>query len=412
MRAALRHADFEAQAREWFVRLLDDDVGAEAIAGWEAWLRADPINAMTYDRVAEAWSVSGPAPLAPATPSQIRSDAYDGAVPISQWRQRHKGRLQLVWSTGAVAAVACLAAVGWTWRPAPAPVQPQQFATMRGEHAQAMLPDGSSIALGGMTALEVRYEIGRRSIVLRGGEALFKVAHAPDRPFVVATALGDITAVGTAFDVDVGTDMVVLSVTEGVVSVVPADLSPGSTPAAGPTSLKVAAGQRLVLDRHGVHLARLDAEAVAPTWMEGRLEYRNQPLSAVLEDVNRYADQPIVLADPALGELTYTGTVQLTDTAAWASGLAGAFPLDVHRDLDGKIILRKKTSRSDFRHPCFGRLSLRQANTPSGVSAMRGDYERIFLAHIDGGRGGSLRCAGHGGLAGRAGVFRYLGPAA
>ena len=328
----------EGQAREWFVRLKGDAVSAEDIAEWEAWLRADPAHGAAYDRVTEAWSLAAAVAVDMASSAEIARDTYDGSVPVAQWRPR-PARARVVWSMAGLAVAASVAAALWFGAPVPDILETQQIATARAQHKDAVLSDGSKVALGGMTTLDVAFGRDRRTIVLQAGEALFRVAHERSRPFVVETAFGDITAVGTAFDVNVGAATVVLSVSEGVVS-----YDPGAALVkAGRKPMKIAAGQRLVIDANDARVARIDA-GVPPSWTEGRLEYRNQALELVLDDVNRYSDQPIRIADPSLRGLAYTGTVRLTGITPWALGLGDAFPLVAEKAQDGAIVLKRKIS--------------------------------------------------------------------
>jgi transmembrane sensor len=203
----------------------------------------------------------------------------------------------------------------------------QAITTARAQHKQTQLADGSKIAVGAMTGVQVRMSERRREIQLDKGEAFFNVAH-DGRPFVVRTPFGAVTAEGTAFNVDVSDGQLCLTVTEGMAVVQPSGLF------AKP--VRVAAGQRLIVGASGAVVA---ATAAPVTWTQGRLEYRGEPLSAVIDDVNRYAEHPIVLRDPKVGQLAYTGTVRLDATGDWAEGLPAAFPLEVEQGEGGVIVL-------------------------------------------------------------------------
>lgn len=326
----------ENDAREWFVRLRDEAVTPEDIVAWEAWLRADAAHGAAYDAIAEVWmlaeGVALPRPFAP----HVASDGYDGSETVEAWRARNPARRALMRRMGGLALAASIAAVVWVRVPPLENVETSEIATARAQHKDAVLPDGSKIMLGAMTNLKFTYAADRRTVVLQSGEALFSVVHEKSRPFVVKTALGDITAVGTAFDVNVGAGTVVVSVTEGVVSV-----DPAAVHNARGGAVRVAAGQKLAIDPSGARLARIDAEG-PPSWMQGRLEYRNQALEQVLSDVNRYSDQPIRLSDPALRALAYTGTVRLSAITPWALGLGEVFPLEAEKAPDGTIVLTRK----------------------------------------------------------------------
>ncbi len=84
-----------------------------------------------------------------------------------------------------------------------------------GQVVAMTLSDGSYLRASTGTRLEFPAEAGRREVVLEG-QAFFAVATA-DAPFVVRTAEGELTAVGTRFEVRTGGDLLRVVVVEGVV---------------------------------------------------------------------------------------------------------------------------------------------------------------------------------------------------
>ena len=314
-----------AEAREWFVRLLDDDVSADEIALWQAWLARSPAHRAAYDRVTDAWTLGGSAADRP-TIAELAQDRYDGRTPVADWRGQPRRALRpaLIAASLAVAVIGGAAAFNVI---APGG-EAQAITTARAEHKQAALADGSQVQVGAMTGVQVRVSGQRREIKLDRGEAFFRVVRDERRPFVVKTPFGAVSAAGTAFNVDVGSEQLCITVSEGVVVVQPSGLF--SRP------VRVEAGQRLVADASGVSVAAAPSQV---TWTQGRLEYRDEPLRSVIEDVNRYAEHPVVLRDPAIGELAYTGTVRLDAAGDWAQGLPAAFPLRVSPGRDGVIVL-------------------------------------------------------------------------
>lgn len=321
-------AKVATEAREWFVRLLDEDVSVEELGRWEAWLARSPAHRAAYDRVADTWGLAGEGG-ARASTRELATDFYDGAVSIAEWKRpapRRAFRPSLIAASLAVAVLGGSAV--FVANPGG---EAQAITTARAEHKQSMLADGSKLEVGAMTGVQVRLSERRREVKLDRGEAFFRVAPDEARPFVVKTPFGAVTAAGTAFNVDVGSDQICITVSEGAVVV--------RTPGLFSRTVRVAAGQRLVADASGVVVS---ASAAPVTWTHGRLEYRAEPLRAVIEDVNRYAERPIVLRDPSVGDLAYTGTVRLDATGDWASGLPAAFPLEVGQGADGVIILSSR----------------------------------------------------------------------
>src|SRR5690606_34501615 len=98
----------------------------------------------------------------------------------------------------------------------------QRYATAIGQRRDVVLDDGSLVTLNTDTLVEVRYSHARRDVRLLQGQAMFHVAKNPERPFIVSAGNRRVTALGTAFDVQVrrGGEVQVLLV-EGRVRVEP-----------------------------------------------------------------------------------------------------------------------------------------------------------------------------------------------
>jgi transmembrane sensor len=351
--------DVEALAREWFVRLLQEDVGREELLAWGEWLDADERHRAAYERVEAAWALMQSAEVREPTSEELALDRYHVGLSVDRWRRAQRGGLRQVPPlAAALGAALLLALAGGLW--SSAPVHPgQQFTTQRAQHMEAQLADGSRVRLGAMTTLKVAFEGHQRTVGLKAGEALFQVAHDRRRPFVVHTPLGKITAVGTAFDVDVESLAVTLTVTEGIVAVTPdPNLDAVREDPAARSAIQIRAGQRLRMERDGPRLIlALSDEQGGAAWTSGRLEYRNASLRSVIEDVNRYATTPIIMADAELANLQYTGTVQLQSADTWVLGLPAAFPLTVEFNNQGQFVLRRTVptslpiTRSSFATP-------------------------------------------------------------
>ena len=342
---SVSRADCDARAAEWFVRLLDEDVAREDLIAWGQWLDADPRHREAYGRVEEAWRRMQAAEVSPPSDAELADDRYLAQVEVARWRRTLANRPRLAWPLAACLAL-LVAGAGFAWLTARPPA-PKQFATDRARRLDAQLQDGSRVQLSALTTLKVNYSAHARDASLVQGEALFHVAHDRTRPFVVHTPLAAITAVGTAFDIDIATDVVTVKVTEGVVGIAP---DPGGLAREYPlaaTTMRVKAGQQLRMERNGSRLvlALSDSDSGA-TWTEGRLEYRDVVLQSVIDDVNRYTTRPIIVADPGLASLRYTGTVQLEAADTWVLGLSAAFPVTVELDDRGEFVLRQKLSSS------------------------------------------------------------------
>ena len=77
-----------------------------------------------------------------------------------------------------------------------------------------------------------------------------------------------------------------------------------------------------------------------------------EPLSGVVEDVNRYATRHILIQDPSLGEMIFTGTIFIDRVDEWAMTLPAALPVTTSVSADGTVTLKSlvgDTPRTDFR---------------------------------------------------------------
>ncbi len=332
-------------AAEWFLRLQDPEVTIDDTLAWQAWLSESPRNAQAFARLEEMTQVlrSVPTELRIST-RELERDRYDGSIPLKEWSEPRLPR-RLPWVSVGVAAV--LAGIAFAlmtlfWQKPASSI----FTTTIGENRNITLADGSTVALGGDTRIEVALSSGVRAIELFRGEALFTVAKDPLRPFKVRVGDATIVALGTAFDVQRDSDRAIVAVTEGRVLVepvahfLPVSVLQGFRPKLRAVHLD--AGQQTVAGSAGIEdPTAVEDTAAATAWQTGRLAFRLQPLRYVLEDVNRYARKPIVLEGPGLGSLVITGTVERDNISGWVSSLERIFDLEATEESD-RIVLRAR----------------------------------------------------------------------
>ncbi|GAA0253481.1 FecR family protein [Rhodanobacter caeni] len=312
----------------WWTQLRDPEPSTDLLDRWSAWMAADPANAQAFAQL----NVLGEA-VAHA-PSEQRQQLIDEFAP----RRAARPRRPLL--AAAAAAVIGLALGSW-WllggrldMAAPS----QQYTSAVGEDRDIQLADGTAVQLGAASTLTTRYADDRRAVDLRTGEAFFTVTHDRDRPFVVSAGPLHIEDLGTAFNVRRTGQRVSVAVTEGRVRLSPsAGASPGGGAASG--RLDLVAGQRAEYDpaTGAISVSEVAVEHAA-AWRRHRLEFVNEPLSAVLANVNRYSRQPIQLADPRLGELMFTGTVNTTTIDSWVGALPHVFPVQVSTFADHVVL--------------------------------------------------------------------------
>jgi transmembrane sensor len=349
-RTALEQEAIDTEAAEWLLRLHQRRLTLEETLAWQQWLAQDPRHERTFRELEELWHKFGSMPTPALVSSEaLRADTYDGSVSVSAWQTQpraHPVRSSRRWALAAmfVLGLSCILGGGVLTHLVGHHERDRTFETAIGQNASVTLADGSTVQMGGDTRLIVVLRPQFRQIDLLQGEACFQVAKDRARPFRVRAGAATVTAVGTEFNVRRSDDRVVVSVLEGRVlvqpmaAVIPISWIPSSR-TRGPAA-PVAAGQMSTIDGRGMESTQtISDSSSAVSWEHGRMAFEAEPLRYVVQDVNRYAQRPIVIADARLSELRITGTVTEANVVGWVRSLEAAF--DIHADIQpDKIILR------------------------------------------------------------------------
>lgn len=186
------------------------------------------------------------------------------------------------------------------------------------------LDDGSTLQLNASSAVAYNYDSQRRTIRLLKGQAFFQVAKDSERPFVVEAGNAQITALGTAFDVRLGTEDTDVTVTESTVLFQTSERPEWST--------RVTEGQQIMLNRNTgeAEVHHVD-DMTALAWRRGQLAVDNAPLSRVIEEINRHFSGRIMLMGNDISNRRVSGTIKVTDTDDALSFLAQALKVKITR---------------------------------------------------------------------------------
>jgi transmembrane sensor len=324
------------EAADWLVRLNEPQATPAEFEEWQRWLNADLRHARAFHALEGTWQISTQAAIALHSRDEPKFTRYRPDEPVSTWvRRRHNIRRGRVWA--AAAAILILAGSAGVWWSR----QPVIIQTATAEQRIEWLPDRSRVTVGPLTRVSYRYSAATRALRLDTGQAFFEVSKDAHRPFVVDTRRGRIVAVGTAFSVDVAPDRLNVTVAEGTVRIEDAELpqKPGGSVVEHP--IMVSAGRRYIAATNGSSVTTLPSATPDVSWRDGRLVYYGDPLSAVVADLNRYAVDHIELADQALGDLQYTGTVFPESVNDWLAALPSIFPVRVERREHGWLVLSR-----------------------------------------------------------------------
>lgn len=355
-------------AARWFLRLQESTATPQTFRDWQQWLNAMPEHRRVYEEIEETALRVGRIPVMPELPSagEMGRDTYDGSQPIAAWKGGVDSAAKAGERRGYRFAIAAgVAVVGiaslWLWAQYVRQAEFGSFVyqTTSGQKQLVELPDGSRVTLDADSALNVRLTRARRSLTLSRGEAYFQVAKDRSRPFTVQAGATQVTAVGTAFNVRMSENRTVVAVVEGKVEVAARpqtgddrqvlaaerrktdrSLTQGGESRSSTLQLtaQVGAGEAVsYVDDGNLHALPAAEVSLATGWLEGRRQYRKEPLRYVLADLNRYTGQRIQIGDEATATLQFTGTLDLQNSEGWLRGLSVALPVTVKRNEDGSL---------------------------------------------------------------------------
>ena len=198
------------------------------------------------------------------------------------------------------------------------------YRTDIGEIRRVPLADGSTATINSDTQLEVTLASKRREVRIASGEAWFRVAKDPARPFVVEAGQVVVQAVGTAFSVrrrDAGADIIV---TEGIVEVWAAQ-------ADGYRTSLVAGQSAFVGDNAAVRVragAPSDADR-ALAWRAGAIDLSGKTVAEAITYFNRYNRRKLILVDPRLAGEQIDGIFRTDDPEGFGKALHDSFGVAV-----------------------------------------------------------------------------------
>lgn len=200
--------------------------------------------------------------------------------------------------------------------------------TGTGERRALTLPDGTRLELNTASAVDLRYTVSQREVVLLEGEILVTTAQDPQgRPFTVRTRGGILTPVGTRFlvrDLDDGHGgraVVRVAVLEGAVDV--RGLDPADPPR------RVHAGEQAEVSAAGV-FALQELQPATSAWVNGMLIANEMPLAAFLQELARYRPGRLSCSDEA-GALRVVGAFPLADSDKVLAMLQEVLPVRVRQ---------------------------------------------------------------------------------
>jgi transmembrane sensor len=331
-------------AADWVARMGSDQVTRNDEQALEAWLAQDAAHADEFKAHAAIFNEIGAlANDAEARRILMGPRAKPAASRGLSWRWILSGAL-------AAAAAAVVAIVIW-----PRFVDATQiFVTKVGEQRHFQLRDGSEVMLNTDSRVRVQFENTERRVFLDRGQAWFRVARAPQRPFRVFVGNDEIRALGTAFDVRRDGNIVIVTLENGKVAIfrdTVQSMLPASVPDdhqqsmltvgnVAPSVILEPGEEAQLVPSHAPQVTSVDVAEVE-AWRVDRLILDSTPLGDAVREFNRFGGPQIVL-DPSLAQLRINGVFDRTRPVAFAESVAAAFPVKATVTDDGGIVLARR----------------------------------------------------------------------
>lgn len=265
------------------------------------WRQAAHANEEYYSQMTrllaavDSVDAAGPQLHTPAAADLITlaSETVEADLP----RPRRQPRRVWLVALASAAALAALMIGGFFYaqRSDPFSMGAGEYASGPNETTTATLADGTVVRLAPDSRLRIIDAPGRREVFLTG-RAYLAVAPMAGRPFRVRTAVGDVVVLGTRFDVQ-ATDELRLIVVEGKVAL-----------SAHREVVEVAAGQMSMITSGTVmQPVEVDVRPLV-AWIGRFVAFQSTPLRQVAQELEREYGARVVIADPAIADMTITGT--------------------------------------------------------------------------------------------------------
>ena len=300
-------------AADWLTLLMSGEAGDEQQRQWHQWREAHVDHEAAWQHVE---SVTGRMKSLERTPAYAALSSYSASDRPSSTARRRATRM-LLWG-GLATGSGLLASRSGTWQASMA-----DYRSSTGEQRNFTLEDGTQLTLNTDSAVNLRFDANKRSILLVSGEIMIATYHRPGsedlRPLLVATAEGSIRSLGTRFIVRQRNRRTSVTVLENAVEV---------SPWAGPGRTRlVHAGEQTQFSRDAVEAPR-PADEHADAWVRGQLVADEQRLGDFLAELDRYR-LGVLRVDPQIADLRLSGVFPLADTDRILATLPSVLPVRV-----------------------------------------------------------------------------------
>jgi transmembrane sensor len=313
----------------------------EEILELEAWVNADPANAVIFTEYRKTWNAVESdridssidldrewdhlkSRISPVVP-ELRKSHSIGKEPKSEIRNPKSEILH--WSLR-IAALFLLLAVPAFFLSRYLTSADENRVSASVEMTEVTLPDGTKVTLnsGATLSYPSRFEGSLRKVTLQG-EAWFEVAHDKSKPFIIASEDVRIRVVGTSFFVNTKTcrDTKEIILATGIVKVYYHD-DPGNAAMLFP-------GDKAELTKEGSSILKtINTDPNFLAWKTKHLVFNNTPLNEVAALLTKVYHTSIRLSGSGLSDCRITATFDKQSLESVLNVLQATLELQVRND--------------------------------------------------------------------------------
>lgn len=174
----------------------------------------------------------------------------------------------------------------------------------RGAEYKLALADGTIVMINSASTLRFPVNINAansRDVYLESGEAYFKVAKNPAKPFIVHANGMDVKVLGTTFNVNTYSRITRTTLVEGKVEAKSAN---NQTTVLGPN-------QQAVFNVQTNALSRADVDVLPYiAWANGKIVFEEATLGEVMEQLSLWYDYDVVFQSDKIKQIHFSGEIE------------------------------------------------------------------------------------------------------
>jgi len=292
-------------------RYLSGDADSEEETDLLRWVEQSELNKQYFDNIKNIWEISSP---------ELNTETIKTEKALSKVLERISGQsnirtLWVFWRRLAAVVFIPLLLFNFIWfykhfqKEIPDTQSYIEIYAPLGTKSSIKLTDGSSVWLNSGSSLKYpdRFK-GKERIVYLNGEAYFEVESDTSVPFIVKTSSLNVKATGTKFNVldyisDLNSEVTLVT---GKVFVNELTVNDRIKPVS-----ELFPNQHLVLSKQtGTILVQKEDINEYISWKEGKLIFRNKPLSYIVKKISQEFNVDIELQGSVLQDYRYRATFE------------------------------------------------------------------------------------------------------